>query len=457
MSMQDLELAQGINETKSRQYYEYFRTKQTARNTSVMAPPAFRQSYFVGVSFCRMSCQVLSERIEIDSVSATTTEATTYLRSILEAIGGSDFVNAAHLTAMEYGRAYLIPTGTDRPDGLPGVQVVPGRDMVHAVDPYTGEIIEALRVYGRNRDKRAYYTAVSTLYMEPTSDGWVVVREVPTATGKIAVFPLICRGEVDNPWGRPEAKDAFTLQDAACRIATDLSIASATLAVPQRAILGSEEEDWAPKNADGSPKLDADGNPLPGPAADNLYMSRLLLISDPGAKLAEFAAAQLQNFTTALNAITRQAAAVLAVPQSVFGVASDANPASGDAIRQDDARLVRRSEQITRGFEPAWIGLFNYLLSDSVYPNETAKVSWVDPSLPNLATRSDAILKLATVTVNGRPLYTWEELRHKLGDPQEEIDEAQADYEKDQINKALLQPDIPTPPVPAPPVLQPVA
>ncbi len=466
MPFEDLEAAIAVNDRKSRIYSDYFRTRRTPRNTSIMAPPELRDDYFTSVPYCRLACQVLSERIEMDSITAQNDdkkenkEATGWLRSILKMLGGADFVNSAHLSAMEYGRAYLVPTGSDREDGLPGVQLVPGRDMVHAVDPYTGEITEALRVYGRNRTSRAWYRPEATYYLEPGAgpnepstsavpDGFVVVNKVDTVDGQIAVFPLICRDEVTNPWGRPEAKDAFKLQDAACRMATDLSIASATMAVQQRILMGVEEEDFAPKDENGDRLLDSNGNPVPGPTASELYMSRVLTISDPMAKIAEFTAAQLQNFTTGLNSITRQAAATLGIPQSVFGVASDANPASGDAQRQDDARMIRRAEQLTRGFEPGWLGLWTYLAHVGGFSNVTVVIRWVDPALPNLASRADAVLKLATIrTEDGRPLYDWRELREMLGDSDEAIDAAQERWETEGIKRLIQNPPQPTNPNP---------
>jgi len=437
VSFEELQQWMGVNEGKSREYRNYFRAKQTRRNTSVVAPPEFRRPYFVSVPFVRLACQVLNERIEMDSPRGESPEATAYLKKVWKKWGGKSFVEMAHLTAMEYGRAYLVPTGTDDPEGDPGCQVVPGRDMVHSKDPYTGQITEALRVYGRNRELRAYYTATETIYYERQPNGFVKTKSVPTANGRIAVFPLMCRDEVDNPWGRPEGKDIFTLQDSACRVSTDMAVASATIAVPQRVLFGMNASDFVKTNPDGTPQLDGNGQPIKS-TPDELYMSRLLAIADPTAKLGEFAAAQLQNFTGALNSITRQAAAIMGVPQSVFGVASDANPASGDAIRQDDARLIRRAEQLTRGFEPAWVNLFEYILSTTEFGQQTVTIKWMDPSLPNLAARADAVLKLATVTVGGQPLYSWEEIRELLGDESEVIDLARDRLEKARIQQLLV-------------------
>lgn len=459
MSFQALEAASSVNNTKSGRYRSYFRCKQTTRNTSIMVPPEMQVDYFTAVPYVRLACRVLSERIEMDSVSAVGADdkpdkaATEWLRSILKMLGGADFVNSAHLSAMEYGRSYLVPTGTDREDGLPGVQLVPGRDMVHATDPYTGEITEALRTYGPGRTLRAWYTPEATFYLEPgktaesdlngAPDGYVVRSKIPTVGGKIAVFPLIVQDEVFNPWGRPEGKDAFHLQDSACRQATDLAVASATLAAPQRVLHGVEEEDFDPKDENGDALKDDAGNVIRGPGAAALYMSRMLTLSDPMSKISEFTAAQIQNFTTGLNATTRQAAAILGIPQSVFGVASDANPASGDAQRQDDDRMIRRAEQLTRGFEPGWLGLWQYLALAGGF-NVTVVIRWVDPRLPNLTSRADAVLKLATIVVDGRPLYDWTELRQKLGDSDDEIEAAQTRWEVEGMKRLIENP----PPVP---------
>jgi hypothetical protein len=442
VSFQSLRLLQQENETKSLKYKTYFRTKRTERNTSAMAPPEYKELYFTAVAFCRLACLVINERIELDSVTAQTSQATTFLRDTLKANGGADFVASAHLTAMEFGRAYLVPSGSERTDGTSVIQVIPGRDMVHALDPYTGEVLEALRVYGSTRERYVYYTRDSTTYLDhgPGPEGFVTIKKEENETGKVSVFPLLCRGEVNDTFGRPEAKDAFTLQDSACRIATDMAIASATMAVPQRALLGAEPEDFAVVDpATGNPKVNETGAPILQ-TADQLYTSRLLLLNDPAAKIAEYSAAQLQNFSVALNSVTRQAAAILGVPQSVFGVSSDANPASGDAQRQDDDRLIRRAEQLTRGFEPGWIDLFKYLLevTDGFEPEEVF-LRFMDPRLPNRSANADAVTKLAQIQVGDQPLYEWDELRRMLGDSDIEIEAARQRRELAAVTRVVNQ------------------
>jgi hypothetical protein len=458
MTFSRLERIQAINEGKCDQYRDYFRAKRTPRNTSIMLPPEHRAFYFTSVAFCRLACQVLSERIELDSIKTVdgNEDADKFLADTFKANGGSDFVNQAHMSAMEYGRAYLIPTGSIRTDGLPVLQLVTAPHMVHHVDPYSGEIDEALRVWGPDRTKRVYYTREKTVYLIASGDGWTLdpgmeQNPVPNPDGRIAVYPLICRGEADTTFGRPEAKDVFTLQDSGCRVASDLAFASGTMAAPLRVLHGVEEEDFTVRNPDGTVQLDTTTGEPKKQTGDQIYTAHLLTLSDPMSKISEYAAAQLQNFATALNVITRQTAALMGVPQSVFGVASDANPASGDGQRQDDSRLVRRAEQLTRGFEPAWSGVYEDLLRRNGHGDLKVLIQWMNPALPNLAALADSVLKLATVRVvqDGKevPLYTWEELRRKLGDPQPEIDKAKEQLENQAITALLTQPPV-TPPSP---------
>jgi hypothetical protein len=423
MGFMELQAAQLINEQKSANYHAYYAAKRTVRNTSPMCPPELRGSFHTSAAFVRLAVEAIEERITLDSVTAETPEATAYIRDVLKANGGSTLISTVHLAALEGGRAYVIPSGSTRPDGSPILTVVPAGDAVHSVDPYTGEIAEVLRVYGDKRQNRAHYTATETVYYEQSNTGALIEVNRVANTGRVPVFVFICRNFVNDTYGRPEGKDIFSLQDAATRVLTDMSVASAFMAVPQRVILGAESSDFAAQDDEGE-------QVGPAPTGDQLYTARLLMIGDANVKIAEFASAQLQNFSTALNSITRQAAAKVGVPQSVFGVASDANPSSGDSMRQDDARLISRAERLTSAFETSWASLFEFLIAiNPALSDETVTLRWVDASLPNLAARADAISKLAGITVGGQALYTRRELLERLGESADTIDRMLADEE----------------------------
>ncbi|ATY11574.1 phage portal protein [Amycolatopsis sp. AA4] len=439
MSRDTLENVLAVNEQKTAKYQAYARAEQTWRNTSPMIPPEHRISFYTPQPWVRLACGVIEERITLDAVTAfgkdgtEDEKATAYLRGVLKANGGDEFVSSVHIEALETGRSYVVPSSSERVDGYPVLQMIGAADMVHAINPLTGEIAEALQVYGAQREKRAYYTPGNAQYLKKVNGQWIADREPVTWPG-MPVFDFLCRRKANDPFGRPEAKDIFKLQDAGTRVTSDLVWTSSSMAAPQRVISGTTLEDFAP------PKLDPEtGEPIQqeddltgemvdvpdianAPDPDALYTSRMLLLGDAAAKIAEFQAANLQNFTTGMNMLTRNASALSGIPVSVFAVASDANPASGDSQREDNGRLITRSERLRQGFQPRWIALFEYLAARAGF-TVTVRLRWRDASLPNTAAAADAAVKLAPVQVDGKPLLTLNFLRRLLGLTQDDIDE----------------------------------
>jgi len=421
---------------RAEQYHEASRTE---RNVSPMTPPELRQLH-TKLPWCRLCVSVLEERLDIREISSPDVELTEYLVKVWKHNNADEKASKLATDAMEYGRSYLVITAGD---DLPLMQVVSGRQMVHRINVYTGQVEEALRVYGDKGDRYAHYSPGKISYYIRNNGQWVHDPEAPKneveSSDQVPVFPFLSRAEIDDRWGRPEAKDIWSLQDAATRAATDLTIAGSLMALPQRILTGVEEGDLT--NPDGTRA-----------SKDKIYMGRLLTLASETAGIHEFSAAQLQNYTTSLNAMTRQAAALMGVPLSVFGVSSDANPTSGDAQRQDDMRLVRRVERIARGFTPSWLAALRYIAD--VYgdfgPDADISVIWVPPAEPTLQARADAVLKLSAVKVDANSLYSRKALLLKLGETGEFIKQMLAEQDErdnDVVNRLMrgADGDAPTP------------
>lgn len=450
MARETLEALLSINERKTSYYNSYAKALQTARNTSPMIPPEHRLDFFTPVAWCRLVCSVIEERINLDTITTDDDAATEYLRGLLKANGGDELLSSVHSEALATGRAYIVPAGSARVDGYPVLQVVSAAHMVHAVDPATGQISEALQVYGPDGRHRAYYHDGQVDYLRNEGGNWVTDRPSVRFPG-VPVFAFLNRGRFGDPFGRPEAKDIFRTQDSGTRVNSDMVYTSSSMAVPQRIISGSAMEDFAPGlvGEDGEPVLDEDGDQLPdidrAPNADALYTSRLLLLGDAASKVAEFTAAQLQNFTTALNSLRRDASSISGAPASMFGIASDANPASAEAQQEDNGRLITRAERIRQGFAPEWTRLFEYLSVVAGYPAQV-NLRWTDASMPNSVARADGVQKLATIKgTDGNPLFTNTYLLRQLGVPEEDIEEMQAEREVASLAGLLTAP-APTPP-----------
>src|SRR5690606_41536045 len=107
------------------------------------------------------------------------------------------------------------------------------------------------------------------------------------------------------------------------------------MAMPQRYLFGVDPDEIAPN---GSPAevLDA-------------YMARIIAVKDPEGKAGQFMAAELRNYIDGIERLWKDAAAYTGLPRQYLSFASD-NPASAEAIRSAESRLVKKCERKARQF-----------------------------------------------------------------------------------------------------------
>jgi hypothetical protein len=165
-------------------------------------------------------------------------------------------------------------------------------------------------------------------------------------------------------------------------------IAREFYSAPQRYILGADEDVFK----------DSDGNDL---NAWTVYQGRLLGIpaNQDGQipTVGQFNANDTRPYFEQIRAYAQMLSAETAIPASYLGFQTD-NPASADAIRQMEARLVKRAERRQKQFGRAWIEVARLalLVRDGVIPPEAADIrpSWRDPSTPTRAAAADEAVKL---------------------------------------------------------------
>src|SRR5690606_4714417 len=115
------------------------------------------------------------------------------------------------------------------------------------------------------------------------------------------------------------------------------------------------------------------------------YMGRIMAIQDPEGKAGQFNAAELRNFTDVLQEMAKQVASYTGLPPQYLSFQSD-NPASAEAIRSSESRLVKKCERKARMFGGAWeqvMRLCLQVLGRDVTP-EMARLEtvWRDPATP---------------------------------------------------------------------------
>jgi hypothetical protein len=165
----------------------------------------------------------------------------------------------------------------------------------------------------------------------------------------------------------------------------DMQATAELMAIPQRLLFGVNASE-----------LGAD--PITGIVPFDNYMARILAFGDPEGKAQQFLAAELRNFVDALDALDRKAAAYTGLPPQYLSAQSD-NPASAEAIKASESRLVKIVERKNKIFGGSWEQAmrvaYKVMKGGDVPPDYYRMESiWRDPSTPTYAAKADAAAKL---------------------------------------------------------------
>lgn len=122
-------------------------------------------------------------------------------------------------------------------------------------------------------------------------------------------------------------------------------------------------------------------------------------LDDDGNKpeIGQFPASSPQPYLEQVRGLSQLVAAEAAIPSSYLGFVSD-NPSSADAIRQAEARLVKRAERRQMIFGRTWreVGRLALLVRDGEVPDDFSSVGvkWRDAATPTRSAASDEATKL---------------------------------------------------------------
>jgi hypothetical protein len=163
---------------------------------------------------------------------------------------------------------------------------------------------------------------------------------------------------------------------------------------PQRYVLGADENAFT----------DADGNPL---NSWSVIQGRLLGVpynetENIMPQVGQFQANSTSPYFEQVRAYAQLLSAETAVPASYLGFQTD-NPSSADAIRQMEARLIKRAERRQRQFGRTWmeVARLALLVRDGEIPADITNVRplWRDASTPTRAAAADEAVKLISAGV----------------------------------------------------------
>jgi Phage portal protein, SPP1 Gp6-like len=431
----------------------YYQGTQRLEHIGLAVPPELRRFETV-VNWPRLAVDAVEERLDVEGFRLPAADAADdELWRVWQANNLDEESQLAHLDALIYGRAFVcVGTNGDDPN-TPLVTVESPRQMVASIDDRTRVVNAALRMYGTGDTHypvnsagwaaptyATLYLPDATIFLAKDMDGrWVDYNRDPHNFGVVPVVPLINRRRTGLWSGVSDLADIIPLTDAAARSLTNLQIASETHSVPQKWVLGMSKGDF----------VNADGTPVP---AWQSYFSAIWANQNADATVGQFTASSLSNFHDTVDHYAKLVAALTGLPPHYLGI-STANPASADAIRSSESRLVKRAERKQRVFGGAWeqtMRLCQMFIGADTSGFGGLETVWRDASTPTEAAKADAAVKLKSQGILSRE-GVWEYLGWSEPRRQRERDYFDAEANTSDLAVATRALTVPVPAPVAPP------
>lgn len=234
--------------------------------------------------------------------------------------------------------------------------------------------------------------------------------EVPSSVGRVPVVSFGYDALEGEP-GRSRLADVVPLQDALNKSVADMLVAGEFQAIPQRVVIG-----WTPT------EFDANGDPKPPwkSGAD-----RILTLANENAKVAEWAAANLQAFIAEQDSFRSEIARVSFTPLHYLLLSG--NFPSGDALHAAEAPLDAVVGDTKDGFGTSHEELMDIALRFAGVGTARLTTLWKDSSAKNSKEQAETVEIKRGLGVSRR-----QGLR-ELGYSDPEIDEMDDEEREDRL------------------------
>jgi len=375
----------------------YFNGEQLVRDLGISIPPQLRGLHTV-IGWPRVGVESLEERLDLEAFRWADGSDSSELTEIVTANDLLDESSLAHLDALLYGREYITIGSGDDDDYPPLISVESPLDMTLMWDARIRMGVAGLRECqtdgfvesGPEERMIVLYLPNQTVTALPsTSGGWEVVDRDMHNLGVVPIVRLANRQRTADRVGKSEiTPDVMSITDAACRRMMGIEVAAEFFGAPARYILGASESAFQ----------DAEGN---AKSAWEAYIGRVLALErdEDGQvpSVGQFPAHDPSGQTKIIDLYARIMSAQFGLPPHMLGYTTD-NPASADAIRSTEAKLVKRSERRIRRFGSRWEEAMRLALwvRDGEPPDRTRRIEsvWRNPATPTVAAQADATVKL---------------------------------------------------------------
>ena len=371
----------------------YYEGRNKLKDLRISIPPQLTSVETV-VGWAGTAVDVLEERLDLEGFIAPDDLG---INEIFRANELDLESSMGHKDALVFGTGFVtVGRGMDgEPDPL--ITIESPKKMTALYDLRTRRLSAALLV---NRNETGspvsgtMYLPDQTIFLDYTNRAWAVIDRDIHNLGRVLVAQLPNNPRSGDPYGRTEITRAVrSLTDSAMRTLLGAEVAREFYSAPQRYILGADEDLFT----------DSDGRPLD---AWSVYQGRILGVpaNQDGQmpQVGQFNANDTRPYFEQIRAYAQLIAAETAIPASYLGFQTD-NPSSADAIRQMEARLVKRAERRQRQFGRTWteVAKLALLVRDGEVPPQASEIRpiWRDASTPTRAAAADEAVKLISAGV----------------------------------------------------------
>ena len=306
-----------------------------------------------------------------------------------------------------YGRSF-VAVGTNPDDKAhPLVTVESPLQMGYEVDAQRRRFRHMFRMYVDSTTLKTHGTLYTPDFTQPFifDSGWK--PNGPRDDHKLGVVPIVMflnRRRAGSWSGTSEMADVIGLTDGIARLVTNLQIGAETHALPSWFLSGVEAKDFQ----------DRDGNPVP---VWESYMTKIKALTNKEARVQQFQAGDLKNFTDAVNNMFAWCAAVLGLPTRYAGQQT-VNPATEGAINADESRLIRNVERMNSHDADSWswtMGLEERFRTGEWGASNSIRAIYHNPATPTFSQIADGAMKMRAekvLSVEGVwDMFGWDEAR----------------------------------------------
>lgn len=387
----DLQSQLSTYSTSNRLKLAYYEGDQRVEQLGIAIPPSLQKIRTV-IGWAGTVVDVIEERLDWFGWRGDETFGLdeVYARNELDVEAG-----LAHLDSLIYGTSFVIVGKGFEDEADPLVTVHSPMSTTGIWDSYRRRLSSALNVTTNDDGELVavtLYLPNETVHMSTVGGQWRIEDRDRHNLGRVPVVQFENRART-GVRGRSEISHAVRYYtDSAVRTMLGMEVNREFYSAPQRYAINVSEDSFE----------DGDGNVRTG---WETIMGRIWAVpydeenpERPTPQVGQFQPASPAPYSEQVHMLSQMIAAEGAIPANYLGFQTD-NPASADAIRALEARLVKRSERRQKSLGRGWreVGRLALLVRDGMVPAEYEQevhVSWQDAATPTRAAAADETSKL---------------------------------------------------------------